>query len=87
MRDRWTWSLEGSREFSVSSVRKLLDDKILPEVSSKTRWIKAMPIKLNRLDTFSSFAELPERFCVRYLDGEMLAIRTRLLTKIGWSRF
>ncbi|GJZ94122.1 RNA-directed DNA polymerase, eukaryota [Tanacetum coccineum] len=47
MRDRWTWSLEGSREFSVASVRKLLDDKMLSEVSSKTRWIKAMPIKVN----------------------------------------
>ncbi|GJV35726.1 hypothetical protein Tco_1408203 [Tanacetum coccineum] len=44
MRDRWTWSLEGSGEFSVASVRKLLDDKMLPEVASTTRSIKAMPI-------------------------------------------
>ncbi|GJZ98157.1 RNA-directed DNA polymerase, eukaryota [Tanacetum coccineum] len=47
MRDRWTWSLEGSGDFSVTSVRKLLDKNILPEVASKTRLIKAMPIKVN----------------------------------------
>ncbi|GJR40777.1 RNA-directed DNA polymerase, eukaryota [Tanacetum coccineum] len=47
MRDRWVWSLEGSGEFSVASVRKLIDDNMLPEVASKTRWIKAMPIKVN----------------------------------------
>ncbi|GKC70711.1 RNA-directed DNA polymerase, eukaryota, reverse transcriptase zinc-binding domain protein [Tanacetum coccineum] len=47
MRDRWMWSLEGSGDFSVASVRKLLDGNMLPEVASKTRWIKAMPIKVN----------------------------------------
>ncbi|GJS47171.1 RNA-directed DNA polymerase, eukaryota, reverse transcriptase zinc-binding domain protein [Tanacetum coccineum] len=41
------WSLEGSGEFSIASVRKLIDDKILPEVSSKTRWVKAIPSKVN----------------------------------------
>ncbi|GKC21548.1 RNA-directed DNA polymerase, eukaryota, reverse transcriptase zinc-binding domain protein [Tanacetum coccineum] len=43
----WVWSLEGSGEFSVSSVRKLIDDALLPEVTTKTRWIKAVPIKVN----------------------------------------
>ncbi|GJT47399.1 RNA-directed DNA polymerase, eukaryota, reverse transcriptase zinc-binding domain protein [Tanacetum coccineum] len=47
MRDRWRWSLEGSREFSVASVRKLIDDKTLPEVSVKSRWVKVVPIKVN----------------------------------------
>ncbi|GJW13201.1 hypothetical protein Tco_0017334 [Tanacetum coccineum] len=47
MRYRWTWSLEGSGDFSVASVRKLIDDKRLPDVSSKTRWIKTIPIKVN----------------------------------------
>ncbi|GKA32849.1 RNA-directed DNA polymerase, eukaryota, partial [Tanacetum coccineum] len=37
MRDRWTWSLEGSGDFSVASVRKLLDGNMLLEVASKTR--------------------------------------------------
>ena len=47
MNDMWVWSLEGSGDFFVASVRKLIDDKRLPEVSSKTRWIKAVPIKVN----------------------------------------
>nr|GFD01588.1 RNA-directed DNA polymerase, eukaryota [Tanacetum cinerariifolium] len=48
-RDRWAWSLNGSGEFSVASIRRLLDDIRLPEVSSLTRWIKAVPIKVNIL--------------------------------------
>nr|GEZ69705.1 RNA-directed DNA polymerase, eukaryota [Tanacetum cinerariifolium] len=36
IRDRWVWSLEGSGDFSVASVRKLIDDKMLPKVSLKT---------------------------------------------------
>ncbi|GKE46674.1 RNA-directed DNA polymerase, eukaryota, reverse transcriptase zinc-binding domain protein [Tanacetum coccineum] len=46
MNDRWVWSLEGSSVFSVASVRKLIDDVWLPEVTSKTRWI-VVPIKIN----------------------------------------
>ncbi|GKD45892.1 RNA-directed DNA polymerase, eukaryota [Tanacetum coccineum] len=38
---------EASGDFTVASVRKWIDDKRLPEVSTKTRWIKAMPIKVN----------------------------------------
>nr|GEW33453.1 RNA-directed DNA polymerase, eukaryota, reverse transcriptase zinc-binding domain protein [Tanacetum cinerariifolium] len=36
MKDRWTWSLEGSGDFSVALVRKLIDDRRLPDVSYKT---------------------------------------------------
>nr|GEY30357.1 RNA-directed DNA polymerase, eukaryota [Tanacetum cinerariifolium] len=32
---------------TVSSVRKHIDDKLIPEVGSKTRWIKYVPIKVN----------------------------------------
>nr|GEX63822.1 RNA-directed DNA polymerase, eukaryota [Tanacetum cinerariifolium] len=46
-RDRWYWSLDGSGEFSVSSIKKVLDDNRLPYVSSQTRWSKEMPIKVN----------------------------------------
>nr|GEZ89154.1 RNA-directed DNA polymerase, eukaryota, reverse transcriptase zinc-binding domain protein [Tanacetum cinerariifolium] len=41
MMDIWFWALEGSGEFTIMPVRKLIDDFMLPEVSSKTRWIKA----------------------------------------------
>nr|GEX97803.1 RNA-directed DNA polymerase, eukaryota, reverse transcriptase zinc-binding domain protein [Tanacetum cinerariifolium] len=45
--DRWSWSLVGSGDFSVSSVRKLIDNVILPKGISKTRWIKEVLIKIN----------------------------------------
>nr|GEZ48824.1 RNA-directed DNA polymerase, eukaryota, reverse transcriptase zinc-binding domain protein [Tanacetum cinerariifolium] len=47
MMDKWFWALEGSGEFTITSVRKMIDDFMLPEVSSKTRWIKAVPTKVN----------------------------------------
>nr|GFC31620.1 RNA-directed DNA polymerase, eukaryota [Tanacetum cinerariifolium] len=49
MLDRYIWSLEGSGDFSVASIRKVIDDKFLPNVSSKTRWVKYVPIKVNIL--------------------------------------
>nr|GFB43252.1 RNA-directed DNA polymerase, eukaryota [Tanacetum cinerariifolium] len=47
MSDRLVWSLESSGEFTVASVRKLIDDKWLPGADNKTRWIKYVPIKIN----------------------------------------
>nr|GEW94367.1 RNA-directed DNA polymerase, eukaryota [Tanacetum cinerariifolium] len=47
MVDRWFWALEGLGKFTITSVRKMIDEFMLPEVSSKTRWIKAVPIKVN----------------------------------------
>nr|GFB46172.1 RVT_2 domain-containing protein [Tanacetum cinerariifolium] len=34
-------------EFSVSSVRKVIDERCLPVVSIQTRWSKDVPIKIN----------------------------------------
>ncbi|GKC80791.1 hypothetical protein Tco_1131565, partial [Tanacetum coccineum] len=48
-KDSCRWTLEGSDEFSVSSTRKYIDDQTLAVVSSKTRWIKEVPIKVNIL--------------------------------------
>nr|GEU66093.1 RNA-directed DNA polymerase, eukaryota [Tanacetum cinerariifolium] len=45
--DHWSWSLNGSGDFSVASIRRLSDDSRLPVMTNKTRWIKAVPIKLN----------------------------------------
>nr|GEW46955.1 RNA-directed DNA polymerase, eukaryota, reverse transcriptase zinc-binding domain protein [Tanacetum cinerariifolium] len=47
--DRWSWSLAGSGEFSVASVRKHIDDLRLGGSPQKTRWISTVPIKINIL--------------------------------------
>nr|GEW40329.1 RNA-directed DNA polymerase, eukaryota [Tanacetum cinerariifolium] len=47
MKDRWSWSLAGNGDFSVASIKKELDDRLLPLVSTKTRWIRDVPIKIN----------------------------------------
>nr|GEY71773.1 RNA-directed DNA polymerase, eukaryota [Tanacetum cinerariifolium] len=44
---RWIWALESLGDFSVASVRKVIDDKSLPKVDPKTWWIKYVPIKVN----------------------------------------
>ncbi|GJY17101.1 RNA-directed DNA polymerase, eukaryota [Tanacetum coccineum] len=62
--DTWKWDLESSGDFSVASVKKIIDDKSLSDVDSKTRWIKYVPIKVNvhawKVKTYS----LPTRFNV-----------------------
>ncbi|GKB38202.1 RNA-directed DNA polymerase, eukaryota, reverse transcriptase zinc-binding domain protein [Tanacetum coccineum] len=58
---RWIWSLDGTGKFSTESVRKLLDDKRLPKVSSKTRWIKPIPIKVNVFAWKVGLNKLPTR--------------------------
>nr|GEV09715.1 hypothetical protein [Tanacetum cinerariifolium] len=49
MSERHVWSLESSGEFTVASIRKLIDDKWLQGTDNKTRWIKYVPIKINVL--------------------------------------
>ncbi|GJW07864.1 RNA-directed DNA polymerase, eukaryota, reverse transcriptase zinc-binding domain protein [Tanacetum coccineum] len=46
MDDRWRWKLNGSGDFSVASVRRMIDDKLLPK-ANKTRWVRYVPIKVN----------------------------------------
>nr|GEU30591.1 RNA-directed DNA polymerase, eukaryota, reverse transcriptase zinc-binding domain protein [Tanacetum cinerariifolium] len=46
--DRWSWSLVGSGDFLVSSVKKLFDNTILLKGISKTRWTKEVPINISR---------------------------------------
>ncbi|GJU56973.1 RNA-directed DNA polymerase, eukaryota [Tanacetum coccineum] len=67
MHDRWVWSLTGSGEFSVASARRYIDDHMLPDVSSKTTWLKVVPIKINvhawkvKLDSFPTRFNLSRR--------------------------
>ncbi|GKC79814.1 RNA-directed DNA polymerase, eukaryota, reverse transcriptase zinc-binding domain protein [Tanacetum coccineum] len=41
------FSFRRSGEFSVSSVRKIIDATLLPKGTTKTRWIKMVSIKIN----------------------------------------
>ncbi|GJZ63258.1 RNA-directed DNA polymerase, eukaryota, reverse transcriptase zinc-binding domain protein [Tanacetum coccineum] len=59
--DRYVWSLESSGEFSVASIRKVIDDNRLPNVSSMTRWVKFVPIKVNVLAWKVKLDALPTR--------------------------
>nr|GEX64595.1 RNA-directed DNA polymerase, eukaryota [Tanacetum cinerariifolium] len=61
MQDRWSWSLEGSGNFSVASVRKYIDDYKLTGSSSATRWVKAVPIKINVMAWKVRLNALPTR--------------------------
>ncbi|GKA66006.1 hypothetical protein Tco_0765814 [Tanacetum coccineum] len=62
MEDRWSWSLSSSGEFSVSSVRRLIDDKTLPDATQKTRWVRLVPIKINVHTWKVKYNSLPTRF-------------------------
>ncbi|GJU00718.1 hypothetical protein Tco_1111056 [Tanacetum coccineum] len=54
-----------SEDFSVASVRKIIDDKSLSDVDSKTRWIKYVPIKVNVHAWKVKTDSLPTRQIVR----------------------
>ncbi|GJS19900.1 RNA-directed DNA polymerase, eukaryota [Tanacetum coccineum] len=70
---KWTNGESGSKDqfdslkamvegdFTVASIRKLIDEFTLSEVSSSTRWIKAVPIKVNVLAWKIKLDNLPTR--------------------------
>lgn len=47
--DRWNWELDNSGIFSVSSIRRYIDDFRLLVGGIVTRWNKFVPIKVNVL--------------------------------------
>ncbi|GKA39218.1 RNA-directed DNA polymerase, eukaryota, reverse transcriptase zinc-binding domain protein [Tanacetum coccineum] len=61
MRDRWIWSLEASGDFSVTTARHLIDDHLLPKGDVPTRWVKAVPIKINVFAWRVRLDKLPTR--------------------------
>nr|GFB35512.1 RNA-directed DNA polymerase, eukaryota [Tanacetum cinerariifolium] len=54
--------LKGSGEFSVASIRKIIDDNRLSTVDTRTLWIKYVPIKVNILAWKIKTEALPTRF-------------------------
>ncbi|GJZ34170.1 RNA-directed DNA polymerase, eukaryota, reverse transcriptase zinc-binding domain protein, partial [Tanacetum coccineum] len=63
MEDRWRWKLNGSGDFSVASVRRLIDDMLLPK-DIKTRWVRYVPIKVNVIAWKVKSDSLPTRFSI-----------------------
>ncbi|GJU79615.1 hypothetical protein Tco_1281980 [Tanacetum coccineum] len=53
--------LEATCEFSVKSVRQLIDDSILLNEEVATRWVKVMPIKINMFAWRVRLDKLPTR--------------------------
>nr|GFB74549.1 RNA-directed DNA polymerase, eukaryota [Tanacetum cinerariifolium] len=72
MQDRWSWSLEGSENFS--SVRKYIDDYKLTGSSSATRWVKAVPIKINVMAWKVRLNALPTRLNLSYRGLDLQSI-------------
>nr|GEW30283.1 RNA-directed DNA polymerase, eukaryota [Tanacetum cinerariifolium] len=62
MNDRWIWSKEGSCKFSVASARRLIDDQRMSTVSTKTRWVIVVSIKIYVFACKMKFDRLPTRF-------------------------
>ncbi|GKC61430.1 hypothetical protein Tco_1089028 [Tanacetum coccineum] len=75
--DKWSWTLNGSGEFSVASIRREIDNIRLAVVSSKTQWIKSVPIKVNIIAWKVKLDALPTR----------LNISRRDLSLVGHSAF
>ncbi|GJU81731.1 hypothetical protein Tco_1284096 [Tanacetum coccineum] len=47
LNDSWIWLLDSLGEFSVKSARSHIEDFLLPTISSSTRWVNVVPIKIN----------------------------------------
>ncbi|GKD44047.1 RNA-directed DNA polymerase, eukaryota, reverse transcriptase zinc-binding domain protein [Tanacetum coccineum] len=60
--DRWVWTFDSAGDFSVKSVRTLIDDSFLPSVGNEARWINVVPIKINVFPWKVCLDKLPTRF-------------------------
>nr|GEY52595.1 reverse transcriptase domain-containing protein [Tanacetum cinerariifolium] len=56
------WSLESEGDYSVASIRKLIDEKRFQEVGISTRWVKSVPSKVNITAWKIKTNALPTRF-------------------------
>ncbi|KAJ0830373.1 putative reverse transcriptase zinc-binding domain-containing protein [Helianthus annuus] len=49
MADKWTWGLEASGDFSVRSLRNIMQQKTFQKLESSSEWNRWSPIKVNFL--------------------------------------
>ncbi|GJT38145.1 RNA-directed DNA polymerase, eukaryota [Tanacetum coccineum] len=64
--DRYVWSLDSSGEFSVASIRKVIDDNRSPNINTMTRWVKYVPIKVNVFAWKVKMDALPTRLNISH---------------------
>ncbi|GJV02090.1 RNA-directed DNA polymerase, eukaryota [Tanacetum coccineum] len=57
--DRWVWDLNGEGSFRVKDARSLIDEFLLPNSNTETRWVKVVPIKVNIFAWKVSLDRLP----------------------------
>nr|GEX64936.1 RNA-directed DNA polymerase, eukaryota [Tanacetum cinerariifolium] len=72
--DRWKWSLNSSGDFSVSSIRKVIDINRITSSLSKTRWVKYVPIKVNVLAWKIKLDALPTRLNISRRGMDILCL-------------
>ncbi|GJZ99360.1 hypothetical protein Tco_0671911 [Tanacetum coccineum] len=77
---RWVGSLKATGEFSVKSVRQLIDDSILPKEEVATRWVKVMPIKINVFAWRVRLDKLPTRLNLSLKD---IGVETNWASSVG----
>ncbi|GJS83594.1 RNA-directed DNA polymerase, eukaryota [Tanacetum coccineum] len=57
----YVWSLEISGEFSVKSIRQVINANCFPVIHSATRWVKSVPLKVNIMAWKIKMDGLPTR--------------------------
>ncbi|GJR02880.1 RNA-directed DNA polymerase, eukaryota [Tanacetum coccineum] len=67
--DRYVWSLENSGEFSVKSIRQVIDANCFPVIHSATRWVKYVPLKVNIMAWKIKMDGLPTRMNISRRDS------------------
>ncbi|GKD42242.1 RNA-directed DNA polymerase, eukaryota [Tanacetum coccineum] len=83
--DRWVWSLDSAGDFSVKSIRTLIDDSFLPSVGNETRWINVVPIKINIFAWKVCLDKLLARFNLSLCGLDILSIICPICHSAGES--
>ncbi|KAD4384673.1 hypothetical protein E3N88_24841 [Mikania micrantha] len=63
-RDKWVWGATNPIEFSVGSVRALIEERLLPYDNFKIPWIKWVPLKVNVFAWRAGLDCIPSKDCL-----------------------
>ncbi|KAD6796360.1 hypothetical protein E3N88_07256 [Mikania micrantha] len=63
-RDKWVWGATNPIEFSVGSVRALIEERLLPYDNFKIPWIKWVPLKVNVFAWREGLDRIPSKDCL-----------------------